>query len=34
MDIWIWLLVAVMLVVPGKASEGDASFDRLSRSQV
>jgi len=29
MDIWIWLLVAVMLLVPKKAAEGDAAFDKL-----
>jgi len=28
-SLWIWLLVAVMLFVPRKASESDSGFDKL-----
>jgi hypothetical protein len=29
MDIWIWLLVAMLALVPRKATTGDAGFDRV-----
>jgi hypothetical protein len=29
MDIWIWLLVAVLALVPKKAASGDAGFDKV-----
>ncbi|HEY4690201.1 MAG TPA: hypothetical protein VIK33_12880 [Anaerolineae bacterium] len=29
MDIWIWLLVAVLLLVPKRAASTDAGFDKI-----
>lgn len=29
MDIWIWLLVAILVLVPGRAANRDAGFDRV-----
>jgi len=29
MDIWIWLLVAVLALVPGRMASRDAGFDRV-----
>ncbi len=29
MDIWIWLLVAVLALVPKKAASSDAGFDKV-----
>lgn len=29
MDLWIWLLVAVLVLVPRKAAVRDAAFDRV-----
>jgi hypothetical protein len=29
MDIWIWLLIAVLVLMPKKAASGDAGFDKI-----
>ncbi|HLF27576.1 MAG TPA: hypothetical protein VJG32_14675 [Anaerolineae bacterium] len=29
MDIWVWLLVAVLVLVPKRTSARDAGFDRV-----